>query len=191
MNNTNLREKAITFFRQAYDSVNLKRKYTGVNYWTHTENVANLVSKIFKDNDNMYIAALAHDYEEEVSIKNKDYSRQKVTENFGKRVTYLMVELTDVYTHEAFPMFNREQRKKLEAARISCISNDAKNIKLCDIIDNTKDIVENDKDFAVVYLTEKWQLLKALFRGSNKRLWCLAVITFIKAKLELLQENYE
>lgn len=177
----------ILFGRGAHDSINQKRKYTGEPYWVHTENVADLAYKVTKDKD-IFTAAILHDSAEDIFPKNKDYSYSLLQQKFGKRVVSLVAELTDVYTHEAFPMFNREQRKKLEAARIACISNDAKNIKLCDIIDNTKDIVENDKDFAVVYLREKWRLLKALFRGSNKKLWLYTFLQLIKGKLELLKD---
>ena len=74
-----------------------------------------------------------------------------------------MVELTDVFTHEAFPYLNRETRKGLEVQRIATVSANAKMIKICDLAHNTSDIVANAPiQFARLYMQEKAALLEVL-----------------------------
>src|SRR6185312_845648 len=69
-------------------------------------------------------------------------------------------DLTDVFTHEAFPYLNRSIRKQCEALRLHTISRTAQIVKCCDLIDNTKSIVAHDPGFAVKYLAEKREILK-------------------------------
>ena len=77
-------------------------------------------------------------------------------------VAELVNELTDRFTHEAFPNDNRATRKKWEANRLSRVSDEAKLIKWCDMKDNTRTITEHDPGFARVYLAEKDYLLEVM-----------------------------
>jgi len=131
------------------------RKYTGLPYHTHTERVADRVAMLFEDMD-MIIAALLHDV-----VEDTDATFSEIYTMFGPRVHDLVKELTDVYTKEAYPQFNRAQRKMMETARLTQISVKAKQIKLCDLADNTADVIENDPGFAKIYLIEKAAILEA------------------------------
>jgi len=156
---------AITFFRQAHDSINHKRKYTGDPYWVHTEEVANIVASVTDDED-MFIAALGHDVLEDVYSINRVYSPSLIDERFGARVLWFINHLTDVYTHTKYPNFNRETRKGFEAARYGRMQSDVKTIKLADLISNTSNIVEHDPGFAKIYLQEKKRMLPFLEGGN-------------------------
>lgn len=50
---------------------------------------------------------------------------------------------------------------------MSKISVNSQSIKYCDLIDNTKSIVQHDPGFAKVYLKEKFDLLQAMDKGNN------------------------
>ncbi len=174
--------QAREFAHAAHDSINQKRKYTGLPYWVHTDEVADIVASVTlgaeTPNDEsipelaeinyreMIAAAHLHDTIEDVFTLNSHYDIYLIAKTFGERVAKFVVELTDVYTKEAWPDLNRDKRKHLEAERLGKVSNEAKTIKLADLISNTADIVKNDPDFAKVYLREKERLLPYLVGGS-------------------------
>lgn len=166
-------EYSKVFGRIAHDSIEHKRKYSGEPYWTHTEAVADTIARIGGDDDSLQAAHL-HDYREDVvtallnsgRFETLGYLETMYHFKFNEKVKSLVSELTDVFTKERFPHLNRAKRKALEAERISRISNEAKTIKLADLIDNTKSITLNDPKFAETYLKEKAQLLKALVGGN-------------------------
>lgn len=133
-----------------------KRKYTGLPYWTHTEAVADLVATRTTDRE-VIASAYLHDVLEDTS---KPYGA--IAHRFGARVAFLVAELTDVYTSESYPEWNRAKRKSMEADRLGLISPDAKLVKRCDLEDNTKDILKNDANFAKTYLAEKLDILKKI-----------------------------
>ena len=103
------------------------------------------------------MAALLHD-----TIEDTDTTYGRLWEVFGPDVAGLVQELTDVYTHEAYPNANRATRKSSEAQRLAGISREAKLIKWCDLADNTKTIVQHDPGFAKVYLHEKADLIELM-----------------------------
>jgi (p)ppGpp synthase/HD superfamily hydrolase len=170
-------ERATVLFREAHDSIDHKRKYTGEPYANHTEAVATIVRSVVDVKkpmgENMVIASLGHDFLEDVVPVNKDYSLEFLIRHFNATIINLIVQLTDVYTKEAFPSLNRKTRKEKEIERLSKIWPEAKTIKLADLIDNTSDIIKNDVNFAKVYLEEKAALLPFLKEG-NASLWARA-----------------
>ena len=137
-----------------------KRKYTGDDYIVHPIAVARLVEER-GGSEAMICAALLHDTVEDTNTTEED-----ILANFGPEIAKLVRELTDVYTKEDYPHLNRKVRKKLEADRLALVSQEAKEIKYCDMLDNTSTIVEHDPGFAKVYLKEKETLLRKMgFRG--------------------------
>jgi (p)ppGpp synthase/HD superfamily hydrolase len=162
-------EKARQFAHEAHDSINQKRKYCGSPYWIHTDEVASIVAPFAITAKNpvaVVCAAHLHDVIEDVFPINNYYHTYRIAEMFGEDTANLVVELTDVYTKEAWPDLARKQRKVLECERLGKVSPAAKTIKLADLISNTKSIVENDPDFAKVYIKEKLNLLGYLADGS-------------------------
>ena len=152
--------KALDFATKAHDGQ--VRKYTGLPYITHPINVANLVAKYF-DSEELYIAALLHDVVEDTS-----YTIQDIEKEFGHRVAMLVSDLTDISKPEDG---NRAIRKAIDRKHTLAGCFSAKNIKLCDLIDNCQSIVTHDKGFAKVYLKEFKLLLDGLYGNTYIPLW--------------------
>lgn len=187
--------KAQAFAHAAHDSINQKRKYSGEPYWVHTDAVAELVAQHFppweKDYEDAVCAAHLHDYKEDVVTKLTTQGRlEELTEfnrqykEFGERVDQFVTELTDVFTSEAYPQWNRATRKKREAERIGTISLPAKTVKLADLIHNTKSIVDNDAGFARTYIREKLAVL-GLLSDANAYLLGVASQQAVNAAIKL------
>ena len=157
----NLDQKAFLYARDAHASIDQRRKYTGQPYILHPARVVEILRYAGVKQPEIIQAAYLHDVIEDVAPKNPEYNINQIKEVFGMRVANIVIELTDIYGSEHFPQHNRAARKAMEAARLSKISLDAMKIKLADLIDNTSDIVSNDKGFAKVYLAEKKVILDA------------------------------
>lgn len=150
-------ELAQNFARQKHTGQ--KRKYTGEPYINHCRSVANQVAMV-TTNEDMISAAWLHD-----TLEDTETTAMELEELFGPRVAKLVGELTDHYTSPSHG--NRAERKQKECERLSKISPEAQTIKLADLIDNTKSIVERDLEFAKVYLKEKENVLKVLTKGDS------------------------
>lgn len=172
-------KKAIEFFREAHDSIGQKRKYSGLEYWHHPEEVAEIVREFIPNDIEAYIAGLGHDWAEDVLPKNPFYSYQLIEQKFGAKVLEIILGLTDIYTSESFPLLNRRIRKVKEAERLgglsaSALAYEIHTIKLADLMANTRDIVSQDPGFARTYLAEKEFLLAHLTAGNrilHERAW--------------------
>lgn len=176
MNYWTQKEKLAMYFAiAAHEAVQQKRKYTGLPYWTHCESVAGMVKTAGGD-ENMVCAAFAHDCAEDCNI-----SIDTIQDLFGEDVATLVSGLTDVSNKEDG---NRAKRKEIDRMHTAEQSARCKTIKLCDLIDNTKSILQHDREFAKVYIKEKELLLEVLKEG-DERLWNVANGIVQKAKLEL------
>lgn len=134
-----------------------RRKYTEEGYSNHCERVAQAVMKMTFDPE-VIAAAYLHDVLEDC----REITSEIIQEKFGPRVLSIVRELTNVYTKEAYPALNREERKSREAARLGTVSLEAKMIKRCDIADNLPDFVMYDPEFAIVYMKEKARVLEEM-----------------------------
>lgn len=133
------------------------RKYTGEPYINHPAAVADLVRSV-PHTPEMLAAAWLHDTAEDCGA-----SFYLLTKLFGEEVSGLVEMLTDV-SRPAHG--NRAARKALDREHTANCSPAAATIKLADLIDNTKSIVERDPEFAKVYLEEKRLLLEVLTHGD-------------------------
>lgn len=132
-----------------------RRKGTGEPYIVHLDAVvANLMLHGVLEHT-ILAAAYLHD-----TVEDTDLMLAEIEAKLGPKVAHLVSEVTDVYVLPEHG--NRAQRKALERARLADVSEDAKAIKLADIIDNVSTIVETDPDFAPKYLAEKKALLAVL-----------------------------
>jgi (p)ppGpp synthase/HD superfamily hydrolase len=148
-----IEERAKRFAHAKHNAIGHKRKYTGEPYTNHLDEVARIV----KENGGtsyMVAAAFLHDVKEDVHVTNEE-----LLTHFPIEIVSLVIELTDEFTKEKYPQFNRAKRKELENLRLSKITPNARKIKLADMEDNTKTITELDPGFAKVYLEEKNKLL--------------------------------
>lgn len=153
----NIKEKAKQFAIKAHDGIGQKRKYTGLPYWVHCEEVAGIVERA-GGTDEMVAAAWLHDTVEDAGV-----SLAEITKEFGPLVAKYVECLTDVSKKEDG---NRKVRKEIDRKHTAQACQEAKTIKLADLISNGKDIAKNDPDFAVVYMKEKRLLLEVLKEGS-------------------------
>lgn len=148
-----------------------KRKYTGEPYYTHLYSVAEIVSQY---EDGLIEIALCHDLFEDTQCDFNELYKALVSFGYGRNEAYdictCVKELTDVFTHTDYPYFNRKKRKILEAERLSKCSYKAQTVKLADIMDNSKSILEHDKSFGGVYLPERIHLL-GVITNCNKELY--------------------
>lgn len=148
------------------------RKYTGVPYIIHPTRVALRASIFIPRNSNPIIdscvvaAAWLHDVIEDCGVQYSELHLQ-----FGGTIANLVKELTNV--SKADKTLNRAGRKAADIDRVSRISNEAKQLKLCDRLDNLEDIFAESKIHgqALTFLTkcyykESKQLMDVL-RGVN------------------------
>ena len=147
-----------------------KRKYTPERYIVHPVRVMELCEKYTTELP-VLGAALLHDVLEDTNVGQKEmqqFLQSILLKEEATRTTALVVELTDIYTKTAYPRWNRRKRKRKESERIQKTSADSQTVKYADIIDNCKEIVEHDPDFAVVFLMECRSLLNVMKIGNEQ-----------------------
>lgn len=135
------------------------RKYTGLPYVTHPIAVMEIVQTV-EHTEEMLIAALLHDV-----VEDTDIGLTAIQNKFGIEVALLVEQLTDISKPSDG---NRAIRKAIDRKRLLESSNEAKTIKLADLIHNSSSIVRYDPEFAKVYMKEKELLLHALKCGSDE-----------------------
>ena len=178
---TSLEDRALAFARAAHGEQ--KRKYTGNPYIEHPIRVAQLVKEA-GGTEQMIAAAYLHDVVEDVSLEKikeiedlqnfalglscnseREVKLTYIRFTFGNTISNLVEMVTDVSVPSDG---NRKARKQKDLEHLAQASPEAKTIKLADLIDNSRDIVKNDPDFAKVYMREKAALLPHLAEGSEK-----------------------
>ena len=157
-----LRAKA--FATEAHSRAKQVRKYTAEPYVEHPAAVAELVRGV-PHTEEMLAAAWLHDTVEDTGV-----ALSEIRLRFGDEVGGLVDWLTDVSKPADG---NRAARKALDRAHSAVSPPAAKTVKLADLIDNSRSIVERDPDFATVYLAEK-RLLLPLLKSGDPTLWAMA-----------------
>lgn len=152
-----LEQHAREFANCAHGLNDQRRKYTGEPYIVHPAAVVELVRSV-PHTPKMIAAAWLHD-----TVEDTPATLTHIENLFGEEVAALVEMLTDVSKPEDG---NRAKRKAIDRAHTAKASPAAKTIKLADLIDNTRSIVERDPDFAKVYLAEKRLLLEVLTEGD-------------------------
>jgi hypothetical protein len=149
--------RARNYAAQAHERIDHRRKYSDQPYLVHLEAVAQLVETATDDQE-MIAAAWLHD-----TVEDTPATLEDIEEQFGAAVAELVEELTDVSRPGDG---NRAVRKEIDRRHTAQASARAKTIKLCDLIDNCRDITEHDPRFARVYLAEMGALLDVL-KGAD------------------------
>ncbi|TDH35744.1 HD domain-containing protein [Pseudohoeflea suaedae] len=133
------------------------RKYTGEPYFNHVERVAERLTQI-----NAQIEAIAAGYLHDV-MEDCGVSMDALCKDFGGPVARLVWWVTN----QAPKSFgNRAERKAFECERLAGAPRGAQNIKLADIIDNTRDLKSHDPEFWKVYRGEKVAAVSAMTKGD-------------------------
>ncbi|MDU6414160.1 HD domain-containing protein [Mixta calida] len=175
-----LEERARRFATEIHAAAGQRRKYTDEPYIVHPAAVVELVRSV-TDDENMLAAAWLHDTVEDTGATLEDIAQQ-----FGPEVAELVSKLTDKKQPQAK---NRAARKVAHFRHTADASPDAQTIKLADIIDNTRAIVQYDPHFARIYLVEK-QVQITLLREGSAELWRQAQATIEQGIAQLQQRPY-
>lgn len=162
--------RAVAFAYEAH--MGQERKYTGEPYVVHPIAVAAILRKVVGCADQeLLAAALLHDV-----VEDTKYTFGDLRVHFPARVVSLVAEVTELKGVAArlkapgvYPAAsgNRAERKAAERERLRGVSEDAKTLKLADLIDNTASITARAPDFVQVYMGEKRLLLEDLIGGNE------------------------
>ncbi|WP_207421261.1 HD domain-containing protein [Desertivirga brevis] len=162
------------------------RKYSAEGYVFHLVRVMEMCRE-HSQKLPVLAAALLHDVLEDTPVKKEEirtFLSGLLEKNEVEYTLKLVIELTDIYIKKDYPKWNRRKRKAREAERIEKTSADAQTVKYADIIDNCREVIEKDPQFAAVFLRECKNLLAKITKGNrtlynqavktvNDRLWVL------------------
>ena len=164
---TNRQQRLFDFVKEQHREQ--KRKYTGIPYWHHLRDVAYTMSYYPSVTFGIEIA-MCHDLLEDTDCRSSALREFMMKVGYsGEDAGFILhgvKELTDQFTHEAYPEMNRKARKDAEAERLINISANSQSVKYADIIDNTSSIVQYDPGFARVYLCEIGKKIYLMNKGN-------------------------
>lgn len=163
------------------------RKYVNEPYINHPIRIMQHC-RLYDKSIAVAAAALLHDVIEDTSITEAilfDFLQSTMPAE-AEHTYSLVIQLTDVFTKDAYPNLNRDTRKQMELERLAHIHPDAQTIKYADIIDNSMDKAVPENDFAPRYLNEYKKLLAVINEG-NASLYALAKAEVNRALKKLQQ----
>lgn len=154
-------ELAHIIAESAHAAMGQRRKYTQDPYMVHPESVvAILAETLGKDaTDEMFAVAYLHDV-----IEDTKYPMGLIRFNCGAQVATAVALLTN--STEG----NRATRKAADIERLAKAPGWVQSVKVADLIDNTRSIVQHDPDFSKVYMREKRELLAVLTKADERLL---------------------
>lgn len=153
-------EKAEIIAYTAHKAVNQKRKYSGIDYINHPEEVVNILDEYGHFAPEVIAAAWLHDVVEDTAVTVEDI--QKI---MGVNVAALVFWLTDPKSTD-----NRATRKAATIERYTRAPADAHNIKCADLMANAKDIRDPDPKFWAQFQKEAIALMYVLDKAKPE-LW--------------------
>lgn len=168
---TTITEHAKAFAMKAH--AGQVRKYTGEPYFTHLEEVAEILrgsvrGSVASENcsigdaksvvrfDVMAAAAYLHD-----TLEDCEVTCDELAQEFGTIVASYVWLLSDINQTG-----NRASRKLQTRLRLYGAGEDVQNIKCADIISNASSIIKHDPKFAKVYVNECVELLYVLTKAD-------------------------
>lgn len=163
--------EAKKFATYHHTEINQRRKYSNEPYIIHPAAVAKLVASI-GGTQQMIAAAWLHD-----TVEDTNATLDDIYLNFGPTVHMYVAGLTDVAQKNDG---NRALRMAINNEHTASQCANVKTIKLADCYCNVRDILVQDKKFAVTYCQEKRDLLLYLTEGDS---------TLFTMLLNLLESN--
>ncbi|RYY96182.1 MAG: HD domain-containing protein [Chitinophagaceae bacterium] len=145
------------------------RRYTPERYIVHPVRVMERCAELGATRAQQ-AAALLHDVLEDTRVDEEEllrFLRSVLNGEEALQTLQLVVELTDVYTTAAYPQWKRRRRKEAETERMAAISGAAQTVKYADILDNAREIVRHDPNFAPKFLKECRQALRVMTAGDG------------------------
>jgi (p)ppGpp synthase/HD superfamily hydrolase len=135
------------------------RKYTNEPYIVHPIEVATIVIQYTSSIDGA-IVALLHDV-----VEDTEYTISDIIDRFGVKIARHVAAVTKPSKPEDG---NRAVRKEMDRLHYVKGETLAQNVKLADIMSNSRNIVKEDPKFARVYLKENLALAESLNKGHPK-----------------------
>lgn len=177
-------DMARAFCIAAHAGVGQKRKYTGEDYHHHPEEALQILLTYCDPCYAQQAAILLHDVVEDTAV-----TRAHIAQVFGQTVARLVWGVTDVSRKEDG---NRAVRKRLDREHIMRGCDKVLEMKLADLISNTRSIAKHDKTFARVYLGEKISILSDMReRMAGTFIYEEAVMVAAAAGKEVFETPYE
>lgn len=169
---------ADAYQQAAHGAIGQKRKFSGLPYSVHPQQVVSLlVHYMGFQNEAVICAGLLHDVVEDTDISHED-----ILHIFGSNVANLVRGMTK----DSYPGCTRAVKFSLEVARLNNCCPDVKSIKLADSICNMKDYIKDDPNYAYkVYVPEKRILIDEALKEGHNGLWMEA-----DALITNFMENY-
>ena len=168
-------QMARAFATAAHGAIQQVRKYTGDPYIVHPAAVAGVVEAVPTHTWQMLCVAWLHDTVEDTGV-----TIDTITDLFGADVSLGVLALTNVPKEAG----NRAKRHAMNLDRLSRAPGWAQTVKLADLYDNTRSIVEHDPNFAWLYLREKAAAMQVL-KGGDRVLWQMVWDQLIESKNKL------
>ena len=146
-----------------------RRKYAPEPYVNHPARVAALVTVRHPD-PVLIAAAWLHDVVEDTPVGLDEISR-----DFGPEVAAVVAGCTNADHDESLP---RAEKKRRDRARLASQPVGVKRIKLCDRLDNVRDLGAAPADFTRLYVGESRILVREALAGADPELeatllaWC-------------------
>ena len=118
-----------------------------------------------------YEIGLCHDLLEDTNTTAQELFDALLSFNYSdtesRQITGCVLELTDVFTANAYPDLSKKQRKKKESVRLTTIRPAAQSVKYGDLIYNIHWMLKFDHKHAKQYLKNKRKLLTGLISGDS------------------------
>lgn len=164
-----------------------RRKYTDEPYFTHLLSVAELLSQFSNDEMEVEIG-LCHDLLERTACTKQEFALKLIDMGYDlfprNKILKGVYDMTNLYSEAAYPMFNRKERKDLEAERMVDIESFSQTVKYAEIIINSRSIIQYDPEFAKIYVEEIQSYIKEMNEG-NRNLYqlCCKELNSISEKI--------
>lgn len=155
-------KNALRIATEAHSGVT--RKYSTEPYVNHVIRVAFEVARLGLG-DTLVAAALLHD-----TLEDTDLSPDVIVEHCGENVLSIVQQLTNPSHLPENAGKRRWERKQIDRDHLKQVSLEAKIIKLCDRIDNLRDVGTGPRDFQILYANESEFLWKEALVGINENL---------------------
>lgn len=146
-----------------------RRKYAPEPYVNHPARVAALVT-VRHPEPTLIAAAWLHDVVEDTPVE-----LPAIADAFGPAVAALVAGCTNADHDDTLP---RAEKKRRDRARLAAQPVAVKRIKLCDRLDNVRDLGAAPTDFVRLYVGETRALLREALSGADPELeatllaWC-------------------
>lgn len=149
--------EAEMFAERRHGAINQRMKYTGEPYMLHLRAVVAEIQTV-RHTPYMLAAGWLHD-----SVEDTGTRIEEILSDFGIEVSSLVSMVTNVSKPEDG---NRATRKAKDLQHLKMASAEGQSLKVCDVLVNTRTIVDRDPAYAAVRLPECLELVKALTKAD-------------------------